>query len=332
MKVLVIGGAGYIGSHVVQQLLHAGFDPWILDNLSSGRRENIRDSKRFFLADIMESEQLDEVFSQGWDAVVHLAAEKNAGESMLLPEKYARNNISGSIEVLNAMVRHEIPMIVFSSTAAVYGEPQYVPVDEKHPLEPENFYGYTKLQIEGLLNWYAKIHGIRYAALRYFNAAGYAADGSVPALEKSPANLLPVLMETALGWREEVQIFGNDFDTEDGTGIRDYVHVSDLARAHVLSLRKLLEAPGESPGNITVNLGSRRGISVLQMLEVARRITAHPIPATIVARRPGDPARVVASSDLAQQLLGWEATESDLDSLVRSSWNIYRQQQSPPGQ
>ncbi len=320
MKILVIGGAGYIGSHVCLELMDAGHEVTVFDNLSSGKHENIFSGELFVKGDIMDEGALDSAMSKGFDGVVHLAAFKAAGESMLLPEKYARNNISGSINILNAMAKNKINKMVFSSSAAVYGEPEYLPVDEKHPVKPENFYGYTKLAIENLLEWYGKLKGIRYAALRYFNAAGYDINGRVKGLESNPANLLPVIMEAAAGLRAELSIFGNDYPTKDGTGIRDYVHVNDLAAAHV----KAMEHLGRAEGSFVVNLGSEEGLSVMEMLESARRITGRDIAAKIDGRRPGDPARLIASSGLAASILGWKAIHSSPDSLIRSSWAVYR--------
>lgn len=320
MKVLVLGGAGYIGSHVCLELMDAGHSVCVFDNLSSGTRENLFAGEDFVAGDIMVPGELDAVMARGFDAVIHMAAFKAAGESMLLPEKYASNNISGTINVLNAMVKAGIRYFVFSSSAAVYGEPEYLPIDEAHPKNPENFYGYTKLEIEGLLAWYDRLKGIRFAALRYFNAAGYDVKNRVSGLEKNPANLLPVIMEVAAGMRDELKIFGDDYDTIDGTGVRDYVHVSDLARAHLAALEKL--AGGMD--SLVVNLGSEDGLSVKQILDMARKLSGRPIPAAIVGRRPGDPAKLVAGSDLARKVLGWEARYSNVETLVNSSWQVYK--------
>lgn len=319
MKVLVIGGAGYIGSHVCLEMMEAGHEVVVYDNLSSGLRENLFEGERFIEGDIMDAEGLAGAMSEGFDGVVHLAAFKAAGESMTAPEKYARNNISGTINILNAMCGAGIKRFVFSSSAAVYGEPAYLPVDEKHPTVPENFYGFTKLEIERILDWYDRLKGLRYSALRYFNAAGYDVRGRVRGLERNPANLLPVIMETAAGMRPGLRVFGNDYDTKDGTGVRDYVHVNDLAAAHVAALERM-ERADES---LVVNLGSEEGLSVLEILEAARRITGKPVPATIEGRRPGDPARLVASSALAAEKLGWKARYSDVDTLVETSWKVY---------
>ncbi|MBU0926436.1 MAG: UDP-glucose 4-epimerase GalE [Spirochaetes bacterium] len=320
MKVLVIGGAGYIGSHVSLELMEAGHSVVVYDNLSSGLRENLFEGERFVEGDIMDPGRLEETLGEGFDGVVHLAAFKAAGESMVEPEKYARNNISGTINILNAMCATGVKRIVFSSSAAVYGEPEYLPVDEKHPTRPENFYGFTKLEIERFLEWYDRLKGVRYSALRYFNAAGYDVRGRVSGLERNPANLLPVIMEVAAGMRGELRIFGDDYETKDGTGVRDYVHVNDLARAHVAALERM----ARTDESLVVNLGSEAGLSVLEIVEAARRITGRAIPAAIEGRRAGDPARLVASSALAADRLGWKAMHSDVDALVSSSWEVYR--------
>jgi UDP-glucose 4-epimerase len=239
---------------------------------------------------------------------------------MLNPEKYARNNISGTVNIINAACLAGIKNIVFSSSAAVYGEPQYLPIDEKHPTVPENFYGFTKLDIERFLEWYDKLKNIRYAALRYFNAAGYDVNGRLTGLEQNPANLLPIIMETACGMRKEMQIFGNDYDTADGTCIRDYIHVNDLAKGHVSALDYLIK----NDKSIVVNLGSELGFSVTEVIETARKITGKPIPAKIVGRRSGDPAKLSASCSLAYELLGWKARHSDLETLLKTSWEVYK--------
>jgi len=300
-------------------MMEAGHEVTVYDNLSSGLRENLFEGERFIQGDVLDAEGLARAMSEGFDGVVHLAAFKAAGESMVAPEKYARNNINGTINILNAMCGAGIGRFVFSSSAAVYGEPTYLPVDEKHPTVPENFYGFTKLEIERILGWYDRLKGLRYSALRYFNAAGYDVRGRARGLERNPANLLPVIMEVAAGMRPELRVFGRDYDTKDGTGVRDYVHVNDLAVAHVAALERM-ERTNES---LVVNLGSEEGLSVLEILEAARRITGKPVPATIEGRRPGDPAKLVASSALAAEKLGWKARYSDVDTLVETSWKAY---------
>ena len=233
MKVLVTGGAGYIGSHVVLYLIEAGHEVVILDDMSLGCIENIHDQAEFIEGSTLDEGMLDDVLSKNIDAVVHLAAFKAAGESMIHPEMYSRNNLNGTTNLLNAMMKHNVKTFVFSSSAAVYGYPEYLPVDEDHPVKPINYYGYTKLAIEDMLKWYDQLKGLKFAALRYFNAAGYDVKRRVFGLEKNPQNLLPIVMEVATGQRKTMNVFGNDYKTKDGTGVRDYIHVNDLASAHV---------------------------------------------------------------------------------------------------
>jgi UDP-glucose 4-epimerase len=331
VKVLVVGGAGYIGSHVCKALLKQGAEVTVFDNLSSGLRDNILPGTVFKHGDILNERSLDEACAGGFDGVIHLAALKAAGESMTMPEKYSIHNITGSLNLLNAVVKHGIRYFVFSSSAAVYGDPEYLPMDEKHPTKPANYYGYTKLAIEGYLDWYSRLKNLRYAALRYFNAAGYDVDGELSGLEQNPANLLPIIMETAAGRRKKFQVFGSDYDTRDGSCIRDYIHVSDLARAHVAALNKLAEPSSarEGGGNITVNLGTGSGITVLEMVKKAKEVTGNDkLAYDVVGRRAGDPAIVVAGSGLAKTLLGWEARHSDVDTLIRSTWKAYQANQA----
>lgn len=316
----MIGGAGYIGSHVARAFLDRGAEVTVFDNLSTGVRENLFPEARFEEGDILDYGRLQSVMKEGYDALVHLAAFKAAGESMEKPEKYSVNNISGTLNILNAACAAGVRRIVFSSSAAVYGEPEYIPLDEGHPTNPENYYGFTKLEIERFLGWYDKLKGIRFAALRYFNAAGYDEAGRVRGLERNPANLIPVIMEVAVGRRAELKVFGADYPTPDGTGVRDYVHVSDLAEAHVAGLEYI----EKFDRSLTVNLGSEEGLSVLEILDAARKITGRPIPAVMTARRPGDPAKLVASSARARELLGWSASRSDAATLVRTTWEAYQ--------
>jgi UDP-glucose 4-epimerase len=320
MKVLVIGGAGYIGSHVVKAMLAAGHDISVFDNLTTGQLCNLFPEVPLITGDIRHADDVDAAFSRGFDACVHLAAFKAVGESMAEPEKYSVNNISGTINILNAASGHGCRNVVFSSTAAIFGQPAYIPIDEKHPTNPESYYGFTKLEIERFLGWYDRIRGVKFAALRYFNAAGYDPDGRLHGIERNPQNLLPIVMEVAIGWRKELQIFGRDYDTRDGTCIRDYVHVSDLAEAHVNAL-KYISTKGES---ITVNLGSDSGVSVTEMVEAARRITGKPIPARYVERRAGDPSALYATSALARELIGWNPRYSDVDTLIGTTWAVYQ--------
>ncbi|MCG8342048.1 MAG: UDP-glucose 4-epimerase GalE [Chlorobiales bacterium] len=320
MKILVIGGAGYIGSHVTREFLDRGYTVTVLDNLSSGTRQNIFGEAAFVHGDIMQPLHLREIMAEGYDGCVHLAALKAAGESMVRPEAYAGMNLAGTINILNAALATGIPTMIFSSSAAIFGSPRYLPIDEDHPKEPENFYGFTKLEIERLMEWYDRLKGLKYASIRYFNAAGYDIQGRIQGLETNPENLLPIVMETASGVRKGMKVFGNDYPTRDGTCIRDYVHVSDLASAHVTAFEYLVE----KKKSLSVNLGSETGITVQEMIQRAREITGQPIPAAMSDRRPGDPAELVASSKKARGLLGWIPRYSDIDTLIDSTWKVYR--------
>ena len=319
MKTLVIGGAGYIGSHVVKALMKQGHEVTVFDNLSSGLRQNLFKQNKFIYGNILIKSDLDSAFSLGFDACIHLAAFKAAGESMLVPEKYSENNITGTLNILNSAVKHNCKNIVFSSSAAIFGNPQKLPIDENHPKNPENYYGFTKLSIEDYLEWYSKLKGINYSALRYFNAAGYDVEGEIFGLEQNPANLIPVVMETACGIRKQMSVFGDDYDTPDGTGIRDYVHVTDLADAHV----KALDYIAKNNTNLKLNLGSEVGTSVKEVIDIARKITGKPIDAKIVERRPGDPSELYATSKQALEILGWKAHNSDMETIIKTTWDAY---------
>ncbi|MBT5759800.1 MAG: UDP-glucose 4-epimerase GalE [Candidatus Marinimicrobia bacterium] len=318
--ILVTGGAGYIGSHVVLALLDAGYKVTIFDDLSLGFKSNVDERASFIQGSTLSESELDQALSQGIDGVVHLAAFKAAGESMTNPEKYSTNNMTGTLNLLNAMTKANVKRIIFSSTAAVYGYPMYLPVDENHTLKPINYYGYTKLMVEDVLNWYSELKGISFAALRYFNAAGYDVDGRVPNKEKNPANLLPIVMEVASGMRESMLVFGDDYKTKDGTGVRDYIHVTDLADAHV----KALEYIDEKKENLTVNLATGVGYSVLDVIKSAEKVTGKKVPYQIVDRRPGDPDELIAISTKAGDLLGWDAKHSHIDTLLKTMWTLYK--------
>jgi len=320
MKILVIGGAGYIGSHVTRAFLDNGHEVTVFDNLSTGSRENLFNEAGFIHGDIMRPEQLREAMSRGYDGCVHLAALKAAGQSMLEPAMYAKANICGTVNILEAAMASGIGTVIFSSSAAVFGTPRYLPMDEAHPNDPENFYGFTKLEIERLLAWYDRLKGLRYAAIRYFNAAGYDSLGRIRGLERNPENLLPIVMEVAMGIRKELSIFGGDYPTRDGTCIRDYVHVTDLAKAHVQAFDYILS----HDSSLSVNLGSEVGVSVREMLDAARQVTGREIPARVVERRPGDPAELVASSKHGADLLGWKPVHSSLEELIGSTWKAYQ--------
>ncbi|HID40349.1 MAG TPA: UDP-glucose 4-epimerase GalE, partial [Calditrichaeota bacterium] len=298
MKILVTGGAGYIGSHVVHELNDRNHEIVILDNFSSGRHENVDKRAMVVEGDVRRREDLDKVLP-GIDVVFHFAAWKAAGESMIKPQKFAENNIVGSIQLLNAMLEHKVDKFVFSSSAAVYGNPEYLPIDEQHPKNPTNYYGYTKLAIEENLAWYSRLKGLHYAALRYFNATGYDIKERIRGQERNAANLSPIVMETASGARKELQVYGDDYDTPDGTCIRDYIHVNDLADAHLKAMDYIIR----ENKNPVVNLGTGSGHSVLDVIHAAEKVVGKSIPYKIVGRRSGDPAKLIASSDLAYKLL-----------------------------
>ena len=317
-KVLVIGGAGYIGSHVVRALLKNDFAVTVYDNLSTGQECNLFADAQFIRGDILDFQMLRQTMSEGYDAVVHLAAKKAVGESMDNPQKYALNNLNGSVNIFNAMIETGIKNVVFSSSAAVFGMPQYIPVDEQHPVCPINFYGYTKLKIEELMDWYSRLKDFHYIAVRYFNAVGYAADGSIKGREKNPQNLLPIVMEVATGKRQKMQVFGNDYDTPDGTCVRDYIHVEDLASAHVAAIRQLLQN-GDSH---VINLGTNKGTSVLEIIEAVERVTGRKIAYEFAPRRVGDPAILVATNQKAQKVLNWQPDYVNIDEIIQTTWNL----------
>jgi UDP-glucose 4-epimerase len=324
MKALIIGGAGYIGSHVAREFLDQGHQVTVLDNLSSGTKENLFPDETFVQGDIRNADEVRAVMRQGFDGVVHLAAFKHVGESMTEPEKFAVNNISGTINILNAMTEFGVKHMVFSSTAALFGEPQYVPLDEKHPNNPPNFYGFTKLEIERLMGWYDQLKGLKYCALRYFNASGYDVKGRITGLENGTFNLIPILMEVASGMRKQAQIFGTDYPTRDGSCIRDFIHVNDLATAHVLAMEHLMAGhPSE-----VFNLGTGNGSSVLEMLKLAREVTGHPIPAVMSPRRAGDSSSLYAAAAKAQKILGWQPKHSDLKTIMETTWKVYQKHTS----
>ena len=318
MKILVTGGAGYIGSHVVLLLCDEGHDVVVLDDLSLGSKKAVDKRAIFIEGSILNNDDLNRSLSD-IETVIHLAAYKSAGESMLDPQKYSQNNVLGSKRLLSAMIEKNIKNIIFSSSAAVYGVPEYLPLDEKHPLKPINHYGYTKLQTEKTIDLYANKKQIMYANLRYFNAAGYDAQGRIRSLEKNPANLIPSVMEVASGKRDKLLIYGNNFDTDDGTGVRDYVHVSDLARAHLAALELILRNQCA-----TINLGSEKQYSVMDIIRMTEKITGKEIPYEVVGRREGDPDNIYASSENAQNILKWSAEESELDNIIETTWRLYK--------
>ena len=320
MKLLITGGAGYIGSHVVLAALEKGSKVTIFDNLSTGNKKNINKDCKFVNGSINSLSDLSSLFKkEKFDAVIHLAGKKAAGESMKNPLIYLENNIIGTINLIKSCIENGINILIFSSSAAVYGEPKYLPLDEKHSLSPINYYGYTKLAIENHLKWFSDLIGFRYAALRYFNAAGYDLENRVLGLEKNPQNLIPIVMEVASLQRDALDIFGNDYKTKDGTGIRDYIHVTDLAKAHIDALDYLLK----KQVSITVNLGVERGYSVLEIIEMVTKISGKKIEYNIVDRRKGDIDTIIADYSLANHLLGWVPENSNLKTIIESTWKVY---------
>jgi UDP-glucose 4-epimerase len=321
MKILVIGGAGYIGSHVCRELLDAGFEVMVYDNLSTGLRQNLFAEAQFREGNILDVKALNDAFTDYTpDAVIHLAALKAAGESMLKPEKYSTHNITGSLNILNACTEHNVKYFIFSSSAAVYGDPLHSPLDETHPQEPVNYYGYTKLAIEHYLNWYSRLKDLKFVALRYFNAAGYDVQGRISGLEQNPANLIPVVMEAASGMRSAVQVFGDDYETSDGTGVRDYIHVNDLASGHLQALRYLKEGGSSN----SFNLGTGQGYSVLDVIKTTEKVSGKKVAYQIVERRAGDPAELLATADKAEKALSWKAQYSDLQTILDTTWKAYQ--------
>ena len=321
MKLLVTGGAGYIGSHVVLEALEEGFEVTVFDDLSTGLEQNINKRTKFVHGSTTSKKDLLNLFrSNKFDAVIHLAASKAAGESMIKPSKYAKNNIVGGINLLNMCSEYKVKFFIFSSTAAVYGIPEYTPIDEYHKLSPLNFYGYTKLVLEQNLKWFSELKGTRYASLRYFNAAGYNNEKKICGIELNPQNLIPKVLEVAVGVKPFINIYGNNYKTIDGTGVRDYIHVSDLALAHINSLKFLQK----HKNNIIINLGTGKGVSVLQVINAVKNITKKVVNQKIIDPRFGDAPTVVASSELARKIIDWNPVHSDLETIIKSTWEIYK--------
>lgn len=321
MSILVAGGAGYIGSHAVKELLDKGEEVIIVDNLQTGHPNAIDSRAKFYEGDIRDKEFLDKVFdNEDVEAVIHFAANSLVGESMTDPLKYYDNNLYGTMVLLDSMLDHNIDKIVFSSTAATYGEPEKVPIEETDRTEPTNTYGETKLAMEKMMKWTANATPLRYVSLRYFNACGADQSGNIGEDHSPESHLIPLILQVPLGKREAISIFGDDYDTEDGTCIRDYIHVTDLADAHIRALNYLRDG-GES--NI-FNLGSGNGFSVNEMVEAARKVTGHEIPAEVVPRRAGDPAILIAKSDKARDILGWEPQKDNIELIIEDAWNWHK--------
>lgn len=318
MTILVLGGAGYIGSHAVDQLITRGEKVVVVDNLLTGHREAVHPSAVFYEGDVRDKTFLQTVFkNESIDGVLHFAASSLVGESVEKPLKYFSNNVTGMEILLEVMHENNVNKIIFSSTAATYGEPETVPISETTPTNPKNPYGESKLMMEKMMKWCDEAYGMRYVALRYFNVAGAKQDASIGEDHTPETHLVPIILQVALGQRKELSIFGDDYDTPDGTCIRDYVHVEDLIAAHLLAL-DYLNAGNQSD---VFNLGSNTGYSVKEMLDAAREVTGRDIPAKIVPRRAGDPARLVATADKARTILNWNPQITDIQTIIETAWN-----------
>ena len=317
MAILVLGGAGYIGSHTVYELIDAGRDVVVADNLQTGFKAAVHPKARFYQADIRDRAAMDALFEkENIEGVIHFAASSQVGESMSDPLKYYDNNLGGTMVLLASMVAHGVDKIVFSSTAATYGEPEQVPILEGDKTQPTNCYGETKLAMEHMMSWVSRAHGLRYVALRYFNACGAHPSGAIGEAHNPETHLVPIILQVPNGQREAVSVFGDDYPTRDGTCVRDYIHVTDLAQAHILALDYLLQG-GE---NNVFNLGNGVGFTVNEVIECARKVTGHAIPAVVSPRRAGDPAQLVASSEKARTVLGWKPQYDNLETIISTAW------------
>lgn len=321
MKILVLGGAGYIGSHTVKELIKSGSQVVIVDNLETGYKEAVHPDAQFYQGDIRDRAFMDNVFEkEKIDGVIHFAANSLVGESMSEPLKYYDNNLYGTKVLLDSMVANGVDKIVFSSTAATYGEPKRVPILETDPTEPTNPYGETKLSMEKMMKWTDQAHGVRYVALRYFNACGADVSGEIGEAHSPETHLIPLILQVPNGQRDKISIYGDDYDTKDGTCVRDYIHVTDLAQAHILAMKYLIDGKESA----IFNLGNGVGFTVKEVIEAARKVTNHPIPAEVVSRRSGDPAKLIASSEKAKKILGWNPQHADLEEIIESAWNWHR--------
>ena len=317
MAILVTGGAGYIGSHCVAALLDQGADVVVVDDLSKGHRQAVKGG-RLYIGDVADQHFLDGVFSrENVEAVIHFAAYSLVGESMSIPDEYFRNNVTAGLTLIRTMVAHKVPYLVFSSTAATFGEPVRTPIEEDDPQVPTNPYGESKLIVEKMLKWCDRAYGLKYCALRYFNVAGARADGSIGEAHRPETHLIPLILSVAQGRRDSLKLFGTDYPTPDGTCVRDYIHVEDLIDAHMLALEYLKR---ENTSN-AFNLGNGTGFSNRQIIDAARRVTGHPIPVVEEGRRPGDPAVLIASSKKAMDVLGWQPKYTNVEDIIQTAWN-----------
>ncbi len=321
MNVLVTGGAGYIGSVVVDTLVKSGHSVVVYDNLSKGHRAAVSREAQLIVGDIGDRAAMEAVLQNGkFDGVMHFAASIEAGESMLAPERFFRNNTANALTLLELVLERRVPRFVFSSTAALFGNPERTPIEEFDPLQPTNVYGESKLMVERMLEWFHRIHGLRYASLRYFNASG--ATDTLGEDHHPESHLIPVVLQVAAGKRDSIAIYGTDYPTPDGTCVRDYIHVSDLATAHLLAFERL--GKDEQPERLLYNLGSGRGFSVREVIAAAEKVTGKKISVTESPRRPGDPATLVASAQKIQEELGWEPRYADLAEIIQSAWRWRR--------
>ncbi|GAA0319182.1 UDP-glucose 4-epimerase GalE [Bacillus carboniphilus] len=320
MSILITGGAGYIGSHTVRAFLDHAEEVVVVDNLQSGHKTSIK-IDQFYQIDLRDKEALDKVFkAHNVEAVIHFAANSLVGESMEKPYEYYHNNVYGMMCLLDVMKENNVSKIVFSSTAATYGEPKNIPILEKDETNPTNTYGETKLAMEKMMKWFDQAYGIRYVSLRYFNAAGAYENGIIGEDHDPETHLIPLILQVPLGQREKIYMFGDDYSTEDGTCIRDYIHVMDLASAHYQALEYLRK---DNLSEI-FNLGNGNGYSVKEVIDVARKVTNHPIPAEVKERRAGDPAVLIASSEKAKRILGWKPQFDSLEKIITDAWNWHK--------
>lgn len=321
MKILVLGGAGYIGSHMVYELIDKGYEVVIADSLETGHRNAVHEKAIFYRGDIRNKQFMDVIFErEKIDGVIHFAANSLVGESMTNPLKYYDNNVCGTKILLESMLEHGIDKIVFSSTAATYGEPKSVPIREDDDTNPTNPYGETKLAMEKMFKWTSNAHNLRYVALRYFNACGAHPNGKIGEAHTTETHLIPLILQVPNGQREAISIYGDDYNTKDGTCVRDYIHVCDLARAHILALEYLMNG-GKSD---VFNLGNGVGFTVKEVIEAAKRVTGQDIKIEIAPRREGDPAVLIASSEKAREILKWKPEYTDIDKIIETAWNWHK--------
>lgn len=321
MAILVTGGAGYIGSHAVVGLIDKGYDVVVIDNLQTGYKEAINKKASFYQGDIRDFDFVNSVLEkEDIQGVLHFAANSLVGESMTKPIAYYDNNVYGTQKLVEALTKNQVNAIVFSSTAATYGEPVQVPIDESHPTNPISPYGETKRAMEKLIHWAGEASDLKYISLRYFNVAGAHASGEIGESHDPETHLIPIILQVPLGQRPFLSVFGDDYETEDGTCIRDYIHIEDLVDAHILALEFLFKGGGSG----IYNLGTGIGYSIYEMIEAARRVTGHEIPLKVDKRRAGDPAVLVASSEKAQKELGWQPKYTAVEDIIRSAWNFYQ--------